>query len=125
MEVASPVVALLLSQVGWCGIMVLDAAFQALVIMVHLLVAPALVLLLLSALLEQGAGTGWTLYPPLSIEHGAGVDLAPLAVMSWPSVLWLTVAASWVAFPRHSAQMLHRHVNQAERGFYVLLKCTS
>lgn len=38
---------------------------------------PALTLLLLSTLVEQGAGTGWTAYPPLSIQHsGASVDLA-------------------------------------------------
>ena len=40
---------------------------------------PALVLLLLSSLVEQGAGTGWTMYPPLSIQHsGTSVDLAIL-----------------------------------------------
>lgn len=37
----------------------------------------ALTMLLLSALVEQGSGTGWTIYPPLSIQHsGASVDLA-------------------------------------------------
>lgn len=39
----------------------------------------SLVLLLLSALVEQGAGVGWTAYPPLSavLSHsGASVDLA-------------------------------------------------
>jgi len=37
----------------------------------------ALVILLLSALIEQGPGCGWTLYPPLSIQSsGASVDLA-------------------------------------------------
>ena len=37
----------------------------------------ALGLLLLSTLVEQGAGTGWTAYPPLSIQSsGAAVDLA-------------------------------------------------
>ena len=36
---------------------------------------PALALLLLSSLVEQGAGTGWTMYPPLSIQHsGISVD---------------------------------------------------
>jgi heme/copper-type cytochrome/quinol oxidase subunit 1 len=33
--------------------------------------------LLLSTLVEQGPGVGWTAYPPLSIQSsGAGVDLA-------------------------------------------------
>jgi hypothetical protein len=42
---------------------------------------PALALLLLSTLVEQGAGTGWTAYPPLSIQHsGASVDLAILSL---------------------------------------------
>lgn len=42
---------------------------------------PALGLLLLSTLVEQGAGTGWTAYPPLSIQHsGAAVDLAILSL---------------------------------------------
>ena len=40
-----------------------------------------LALLLLSTLVEQGPGTGWTLYPPLSIQHtGASVDLAILSL---------------------------------------------
>ncbi len=42
---------------------------------------PALDLLLLSTLVEQGAGTGWTAYPPLSVQHsGSSVDLAILSL---------------------------------------------
>lgn len=42
---------------------------------------PALVLLVLSTLIEQGPGLGWTAYPPLSIQHsGSSVDLAILAL---------------------------------------------
>lgn len=42
---------------------------------------PALALLLLSTLVEQGAGTGWTAYPPLSVQHsGSSVDLAILSL---------------------------------------------
>jgi len=40
---------------------------------------PALTLLLSSAAVESGAGTGWTVYPPLSsnVAHAGGsVDLA-------------------------------------------------
>nr|NP_046144.1 cytochrome c oxidase subunit I [Chlamydomonas moewusii]AAC39342.1 cytochrome c oxidase subunit I [Chlamydomonas moewusii]QRM91392.1 cytochrome c oxidase subunit I [Chlamydomonas moewusii] len=41
----------------------------------------ALGLLLLSTMVEQGAGTGWTAYPPLSIQStGAAVDLAILSL---------------------------------------------
>jgi heme/copper-type cytochrome/quinol oxidase subunit 1 len=41
------------------------------------LLPPALFLLLMSSLVESGAGTGWTLYPPLStVGHsGPSVDL--------------------------------------------------
>lgn len=40
---------------------------------------PSLSLLLIRSLVENGAGTGWTVYPPLSanVSHaGASVDLA-------------------------------------------------
>lgn len=40
---------------------------------------PALGLLVLSSLVENGAGTGWTVYPPLSslaAHSGSSVDLA-------------------------------------------------
>ena len=43
------------------------------------LLPPSLLLLLLSSLLENGAGTGWTVYPPLSgvqSHSGGSVDLA-------------------------------------------------
>ena len=43
------------------------------------LLPPSLILLLASALVEQGVGSGWTLYPPLSgiqSHSGASVDLA-------------------------------------------------
>ncbi len=85
MEVASPVVALLLSQVGWCGIMVLDAAFQALVIMALSSLAVYAVML-----------AGWS------------------SNSAYAFVGWLQRGQF------HPAQILHPHVNQAERGFYVL-----
>ena len=54
-----------------------DMAFPRLNNISFWLNPPALGLLLLSTLVEQGAGTGWTAYPPLSIQHsGASVDLA-------------------------------------------------
>lgn len=58
-----------------------DMAFPRLNNISFWLNPPALMLLLLSTLVEQGAGTGWTAYPPLSIQHsGASVDLAILSL---------------------------------------------
>jgi hypothetical protein len=58
-----------------------DMAFPRLNNISFWLNPPALALLLLSTLVEQGAGTGWTAYPPLSIQHsGASVDLAILSL---------------------------------------------
>jgi heme/copper-type cytochrome/quinol oxidase subunit 1 len=58
-----------------------DMAFPRLNNISFWLNPPALALLLLSTLVEQGAGTGWTAYPPLSVQHsGASVDLAILSL---------------------------------------------
>jgi heme/copper-type cytochrome/quinol oxidase subunit 1 len=58
-----------------------DMAFPRLNNISFWLNPPALALLLLSTLVEQGAGIGWTAYPPLSIQHsGAAVDLAILSL---------------------------------------------
>jgi len=58
-----------------------DVAFPRLNNVSFWLNPAALVLLLLSALVEQGAGTGWYLYPPLSVQHsGSSVDLAILSL---------------------------------------------
>nr|BAO51867.1 ctochrome oxidase I [Chrysomya megacephala] len=56
-----------------------DMAFPRMNNMSFWLLPPALTLLLVSSMVENGAGTGWTVYPPLSsnIAHGgASVDLA-------------------------------------------------
>jgi hypothetical protein len=56
-----------------------DMAFPRLNNISFWLLIPSLVLLLLSSVAEVGAGTGWTLYPPLSgvVAHsGPAVDLA-------------------------------------------------
>ena len=56
-----------------------DMAFPRLNNISFWLLPPSLILLLLSSLVEQGAGTGWTIYPPLSSiqSHSGGrVDLA-------------------------------------------------
>ena len=40
------------------------------------LLPPAFILLLASAVIGGGVGTGWTIYPPLTSSQGAGMDLA-------------------------------------------------
>lgn len=58
-----------------------DVAFPRLNNVSFWLNPPAFLLLILSTLVEQGAGLGWTAYPPLSIQHsGASVDLAILSL---------------------------------------------
>jgi heme/copper-type cytochrome/quinol oxidase subunit 1 len=58
-----------------------DVAFPRLNNISFWLNPPALVLLLLSTLVEQGAGVGWYAYPPLSVQHsGSSVDLAILSL---------------------------------------------
>nr|QEJ81465.1 cytochrome c oxidase subunit 1 [Diaphanes citrinus] len=56
-----------------------DMAFPRMNNMSFWLLPPSMILLLMSSLIESGAGTGWTIYPPLSanIAHsGPSVDLA-------------------------------------------------
>jgi cytochrome c oxidase subunit 1 len=60
-----------------------DMAFPRLNNISFWLLPSSIVLLLLSAVVEQGAGTGWTVYPPLSAlgsHSGASVDLAIFAL---------------------------------------------
>ena len=60
-----------------------DMAFPRMNNISFWLIVPAFVLLLLSAVLDIGAGTGWTIYPPLSstIGHpGMSVDMAIFAL---------------------------------------------
>ncbi|NDB83728.1 MAG: cytochrome c oxidase subunit I [Alphaproteobacteria bacterium] len=56
-----------------------DMAFPRMNNVSFWLMVPAFILLLLSAVIGEGAGTGWTLYPPLSLINshpGMSVDLA-------------------------------------------------
>jgi cytochrome c oxidase subunit 1 len=56
-----------------------DMAFPRLNNISFWLLPPSFLLFLASAFVEQGAGTGWTLYPPLSLiqsHSGGAVDLA-------------------------------------------------
>jgi heme/copper-type cytochrome/quinol oxidase subunit 1 len=58
-----------------------DVAFPRLNNISFWLNPPALVLILLSTLVESGPGVGWYAYPPLSVQHsGASVDLAILSL---------------------------------------------
>jgi len=60
-----------------------DMAFPRLNNFAFWLIPPACILLTASAAIEKGAGTGWTLYPPLSgnLAHaGPSVDLAIFSV---------------------------------------------
>src|SRR6266567_1489589 len=53
-----------------------DMAFPRMNNISFWLLPPAFILLLLSAIIGGGVGTGWTIYPPLTIQQGAGMDLA-------------------------------------------------
>jgi cytochrome c oxidase subunit 1 len=56
-----------------------DMAFPRLNNISFWLLIPSLLLFVLSAIIENGVGTGWTLYPPLAgiqSHSGPGVDLA-------------------------------------------------
>src|ERR1043166_7094557 len=53
-----------------------DMAFPRMNNISFWLLPPAFVLLLLSAIIGGGVGTGWTIYVPLSESQGAGMDLA-------------------------------------------------
>jgi len=53
-----------------------DMAFPRLNNLSFWLMPPSLILLILSTILEGGAGVGWTVYPPLSSIEGIGVDCA-------------------------------------------------
>ena len=60
-----------------------DMAFPRLNNISFWLLVPSFILLLLSSIIDGGAGTGWTLYPPLSnlVGHpGAAVDMAILSL---------------------------------------------
>ena len=59
-----------------------DMAFPRLNNISFWLIVPAFLLLLLSAFIDGGAGTGWTIYPPLSDigQPGMSVDMAIFAL---------------------------------------------
>jgi cytochrome c oxidase subunit 1 len=60
-----------------------DMAFPRLNNISFWLIVPAFLLLVVSAFVDQGAGTGWTIYPPLSSDlghPGMSVDMAIFAL---------------------------------------------
>jgi cytochrome c oxidase subunit 1 len=57
-----------------------DMAFPRLNNISFWLLVPSFLLLLGSAFVGDGAGTGWTLYPPLSEQMGPSVDMAIFAI---------------------------------------------
>jgi len=89
-----------------------DMAFPRLNNLSFWFLPPSLVLLLSSALVEVGAGTGWTLYPPLSgitAHNGAAVDLAIFS-------LHLSGAASLLG----AINFIVTIVNMRPRSFWLL-----
>ncbi len=57
-----------------------DMAFPRMNNISFWLLPPSFLLLLGSAFVDGGAGTGWTIYPPLSSQQGIGVDMAILSL---------------------------------------------
>jgi cytochrome c oxidase subunit I len=53
-----------------------DMAFPRMNNISFWLLIPSFLLLIGSAFVDSGAGTGWTLYPPLSTQQGIAVDMA-------------------------------------------------
>src|SRR3954462_15886775 len=53
-----------------------DMAFPRMNNISFWLLPPAFILLLGSSIVGGGVGTGWTIYPPLTVQQGAGMDLA-------------------------------------------------
>lgn len=77
------------------------------------LLPPSLILLLASALVEQGAGTGWTIYPPLSgiqSHSGGSVDLAifSLHLAGISSMLGAMNFITTILNMRHPGMSMHK-----------------
>ncbi|MBP01208.1 MAG: cytochrome c oxidase subunit I [Rhodospirillaceae bacterium] len=90
-----------------------DMAFPRMNNISFWLMPPALVLLVLSMIMGQGAGTGWTLYPPLSGLAGApdmSVDFAILAlhVAGASSILGATNLITTILNMRAPGMTMHK-----------------
>lgn len=89
-----------------------DMAFPRLNNISFWLLPPSLILLMLSTLIEGGAGTGWTLYPPLSdiqSHSGASVDLTifSLHLAGISSRLGAINFITTILNRRHAGRYLH------------------
>jgi cytochrome c oxidase subunit I len=89
-----------------------DMAFPRMNNISFWLLPPALFLLLMSSLVESGAGTGWTLYPPLStVGHsGPSVDLVifSLHLAGASSILGAINFITTILNMRSPGLLLHR-----------------
>nr|YP_010007654.1 cytochrome c oxidase subunit 1 [Cyanidium caldarium]QNR39830.1 cytochrome c oxidase subunit 1 [Cyanidium caldarium] len=90
-----------------------DMAFPRLNNISFWLMPPSLILLLASAFVETGAGTGWTLYPPLSsvqAHSGGAVDLAifSLHISGISSILGASNFIATIFNIRNPGQNLYR-----------------
>jgi cytochrome c oxidase subunit 1 len=90
-----------------------DMAFPRLNNISFWLLPPSLILLLASALVEQGVGSGWTLYPPLSgiqSHSGASVDLAifSLHLAGISSMLGAMNFITTILNMRHPGMSMHK-----------------
>jgi len=90
-----------------------DMAFPRLNNISFWLLPPSLILLLASALVEQGAGTGWTIYPPLSgvqSHSGGSVDLAifSLHLSGISSMLGAMNFITTILNMRHPGMSMHK-----------------
>lgn len=90
-----------------------DMAFPRLNNISFWLLPPSLILLLASALVEQGAGTGWTIYPPLSgiqSHSGGSVDLAifSLHLAGISSMLGAMNFITTILNMRHPGMSMHK-----------------
>jgi len=90
-----------------------DMAFPRMNNISFWLMPPALILLVLSMVMGEGAGTGWTLYPPLSGasgEPGPSVDLAILSlhIAGASSILGATNLITTILNMRAPGMTIHK-----------------
>ncbi|MBL0915021.1 MAG: cbb3-type cytochrome c oxidase subunit I, partial [Sphingopyxis sp.] len=87
-----------------------DMAFPRMNNISFWLLPPAFILLLMSAVIGGGVGTGWTIYPPLTINQGAGMDLAifSLHIAGASSILGAINFITTILNMRAPGMTLHR-----------------
>ena len=87
-----------------------DMAFPRMNNISFWLLPPAFILLLMSALIGGGVGTGWTIYPPLTLSQGAGMDLVifSLHIAGASSILGAINFITTILNMRAPGMTLHR-----------------